>query len=613
MKKALVIALMFVLGLGFAAFATGVLSGDWDTDISLYPAASEFSGFIKSFTSEVNIDLTVGGFVFGMESTFGLAGLTGMDFNVDGALGAFTLDFDIDFAPMILTETSTVYTGLALVDACGGTTLKGMTWTKKTVTDTYNAGFDDMKAEVSVSIAGVNLGSVFFLEGVDSESEETVSGIWFAATPSYTTFAQPEQQSGSYTVADPTKIGAGWKFSGSGSFGTATLTGLAYFNLSEYSYNAYMGSYAITYVKDTFKKSGVYSVFCDDCIMRFTRAEVILEDVSFACTSFSAGVAFDCCGFVDAKFLVEDIGLGCCWDLNFDLLLTFSDTSKDISIEPEITLANACFTLDAAVTYAHSEASQFEITGVDIRGLTLSYNWNGVTLTADTSWDLTNHPILTSYYYGSTIYGPDSIYVWQPDTDATVATTTYNEVTDVCTITAATPAVNMSTGAGQWEMTSFACEYAQAWESLKIAVDGDSCCGGLFDVSAAIYFGDVYSLDDLDGTYYFDSDFDGSYTDEVAGTGFLVVYGTQDTDDIPSVLPWTADCNCCPCDDCAKEVDEMEWDADYVAKTSNRLFDWIETDVDVMFALGSNLEFTLGLDVNLWGWEDFTFGFEFTF
>jgi len=614
MKKVFVIAITMILGLGLFAFAQGTVSGDWDTEFSIYPSAGAFEDFVAGLTSKLEVDYTMGGWVFAMKSTFKVAGLTGMDFEADGTLGAFTLDLDVDFDPHVLATTATSYTSLTYVEACSSSFAGlGVSWTKKTVANTYTAAFDDLKAAASLSIGGVELGTVFFLEGKDSEYAETKTGLWIAATPAYTstTTSHPDvTQTGSLTVADTTNVGSGFKLSASGDLGGASVTGLLYLNLSEYSYNDYNAGYVPIYVKDTFKKSGVYSVVCDDCIPRFTGAEIILEDVSFACASVSTGVAFDCCGFENVKFLVEDIGLG--WDVDFDLLLTFTPKTKGITIEPDITLSNACFTIDAAVHYTHTEATAFQISGIDIRGLSLEYSFDGITFVSDTSWDLANHPILGGYYYSGTIYSPTKIYVWQPDTDATEATTTYVAATDTCTIDSATPAVDMTTGEGYWELTSFACEQAKAWEKFSIDVDGDSCCGGAFDFSVDFYFGDVTYLSDLDGTYYFDANYDGTYA-ETAGVEYLVIYGTQDPTDVPSVTGWTSGCNCCPCDDCAMEVDEVEWDADYTAKTANRLFDWIETDIDVSIGIGSNLTLTLGVDVNLWGWEDLTVGFDLTF
>jgi len=626
MKKALVVTFVLVLGLGFAAFADGALSGVWDTDVSLYPAASVFGDFIKSFTSKVDVDYTIGGFTFGMESTFGVLGLTGVDFDADGTLGAFTFGFDIDFSPMILTKELTSITtaaGGAIASTllystvtCATQTYSAISWSSftKTVSKTYVAGFDDLTADVSVSIAGVNLGGLLFLEGKDSEASIEYT-TWYATT--FPSAAVNVVQSGTVTVADPTAQGAGYKLTGSGTFNGATLTGRGYFNLSERSYNTNMAIYGYsTYVADTFKKAGVYSLTCDDCISRFTSAELILEDVSFACTEISAGVYFNCCGFSSVKFLLEDIGLGCCWDLGFDLLITFTDTSKSLKIDPQITFANACFTIEAGILLndtlvSSTSETDLRITGVDIYALGLTYTWNGITFTSWTSFDIATHPILSSAYYGGIVSGPSKISLWQPDLDKVTATFTYDEENDTCTVSGVSGAIS-TTGLGYYELTSIACEQAKAWEMFKIEVDGDSCCGGAFDISAAFYFGDLEYLSDLDGWYYVDLNGDGDYADT---NEYFKFYGDAAApDSVDTITSWSAGCNCCPCDDCSQEVNAIDWDENWTAvSNTNRLFDWLETDVDVVIGVGSAFDITFGLDVTNWGWEDFTFGFAFTF
>ena len=609
MKKALVIALMFVLGLGFAAFATGTFSGTWDTDISLYPAASEFGNFIKSFTTEVDVDYTVGGFVFGMESTFGLVGFTGMDFDVDGTLGAFTVEMDIDFDPDVLKIKKFDVYGWKLVSACG---LVGVGWEQVVNSNTYTAGFDDMWATVSVNIAGVSFATTFGMEGIANEYAETVHTFWMAATPVYTDVTTDHTdvvQTGSYVNVDTTKVGTGWKFSASGSFGGATLTGLAYFNLSEASTYADNSGYADVYLADYFTKSGTFSLVCPDCIVRFSSFELLLEGVSFACTTFKALAIFDCCGFSDVKFLVEDIGLGCCWDLGFDLMITFTDKTKSIEIKPDITFANACFTFDTVVTMG---GTGIEITGVEIRGLALEYSWNGITFTAEESFNLTKNPILGSYNYGY-ISSPHKIVVWEPDRDMTIVTYVYDETAGTCVASVDQFAIDISTGEGYWELKYLACERAYVWEHFGIDVDGDSCCGGAFDISADFYFGDVKELTILGGSYWQNETSSDSWGTE------LVIYGDGGT--VPARTEWTdpvGACDahdCCACVDgsCSYAVDTIDWDPTYDDKTADRLFDWVETNVDVAFAIGSNFELTFGLDVSLWGWEDFTAGFNFTF
>lgn len=630
MKKALVMTFVLVLGLGLTVFAAGEFTGKWDAKVSLWPAASEFSDFVKSLTSGVDVDFTIAGFTFGMESTFGLAGMTGMDFDIDGVLGAFTVSADIDFSPMVLTSYAVHPVTLVYFDEPKYECNQSPSWLVKNEIDNsvYTAAFDDLTAEVSVSIAGVNLGALGYLKG-DAGTTSVTYGTWyFEGKPGYISWNEQGVnpnlgvQSDSKTVTVADCYGSGWRLSMSGSFGGATLTGRAYFNIEDYwgslygLYSTYSLYPCCATFADMFVESGDWAIVCCDCIARFTELDIIVEDVSFGCATFSGMVTFDCCGFGDVVFLVEDIGLGCCWDLGFDLLITFDETTKSLDICPDITLANTCFTIEACVlTSDPLDETKFEITGIDIYGLTFEWALNGVTFKSVTSFDLGKKPILGSAAYGGRISSPDKIYVWQPDTTLTEATFSYDHDADTCTVSDIKYPINTTDGSGLYELTSFSCERAYPWESFVIDVDGDSCCGGAFDISAAFYFGDVKKLTDLDGWYVYDLRTATGAAN--ASYGKFLFYGDDTTfpsDLLGTISAWSgAGCDCCPCDDCSFGLDSVIWDAEYTAKAANRLFDWLRTDLDVKLGVGSGFVLTFGADVSLWGWDDLTAGFEFTF
>jgi len=642
MKKALVMTFVLVLGLGLAVSAADGFAGKWNAKVSLWPAASEFIDFVKSLKTEVDVDFTIAGFTFGMESTFGLAGMTGMDFDIDGVIGAFTVSADIDFSPMVLTSYAVHPVTLVYFDEPKYECDQSPSWLVKNEIDNsaYTAAFDDLTAEVSVSIAGVSFDALGYLKG-DAGTTTVTYGRWhFEGRPGY---ISPDSQSvdpnlgvqsGSKTVTVADCYGSGFRLSMSGSFGGATLTGRAYFNIEDYwgslynYYSAYSLYPCCATFADMFVESGDWAIVCCDCIARFTELDIIVEDVAFGCATFSGMATFDCCGFGDIVFLVEDIGLGCCWDLGFDLLITFDETTKSLDICPDITLANTCFTIEACVVTAPASPDEtgFEITGIDIYGLTFEWALNGVTFKSVTSFDLGKKPILGSAAYGGRISSPDKIYVWQPDTTLTEAEFNYvHDGDDTCTLVAdlvvypinvdSTDAV--TDGAGFYELTSFSCERAYAWESFSIVVDGDACCGGAFDITAAFYFGDVKYLTDLDGWYVYDLRTASGAAN--ASYGKYLFYGDDAWADLtaallPSISAWSgSSCDCCPCDDCSFGLDAVIWDAVYAAKDANRLFDWLRTDLDVKLGVGSGFVLTFGADVSLWGWDDLTVGFEFIF
>lgn len=107
MKKALVLSLAVVLGLGVASFAQGVLSGSWDSTITIDPQLSLFTGF----DSTIAIEYAISGWTFSSETVVDLHGWVGQQFGFDGALGAFTMGGVVDFTPMPAAFNYALVTG----------------------------------------------------------------------------------------------------------------------------------------------------------------------------------------------------------------------------------------------------------------------------------------------------------------------------------------------------------------------------------------------------------------------------------------------------------------------------------------------------------------------
>jgi len=97
MKRALVLSLIFAVGLGFAGFAQ-TLSGTWDTDIILDLTATAWPAGV-TINSTITVDYTVGDWTFGSTTTIANGNWTVQDFDFDGVLGAFTIGGDLSFAP----------------------------------------------------------------------------------------------------------------------------------------------------------------------------------------------------------------------------------------------------------------------------------------------------------------------------------------------------------------------------------------------------------------------------------------------------------------------------------------------------------------------------------
>jgi len=106
MKKALVLTLAFALGLGIAAFAAP-LSGSWATDITLTLSSGNLTiAADADFSSALEVDYVVGGWTFGSDTGFDLAGWHTQKFTAVGVLGAFSFDSTLKFSPVDVAFSS---------------------------------------------------------------------------------------------------------------------------------------------------------------------------------------------------------------------------------------------------------------------------------------------------------------------------------------------------------------------------------------------------------------------------------------------------------------------------------------------------------------------------
>jgi hypothetical protein len=105
MKKALVLSLAAVLGLGFASFAQ-TLNGSWDTSIIIDP-----SPVAITIESTLTVTYTVSGWSFTSTTSVDGTGWTQQDFDVTGSLGAFSIGSSLVFDPVAVAFDSWEVTG----------------------------------------------------------------------------------------------------------------------------------------------------------------------------------------------------------------------------------------------------------------------------------------------------------------------------------------------------------------------------------------------------------------------------------------------------------------------------------------------------------------------
>jgi hypothetical protein len=150
MKKALVLSLAAVLGLGFASFAQ-TLSGSWDTSIIIDPAVPTVT-----IESELVVTYAVSGWSFTSTTAVDGTGWTDQAFEVVGALGAFSIGSSLVFDPVLVAFDSwEVTTGLSLA----GVAIDG--------TFTLEPGVTTLVLEANGTAGSVNVGVDLTLGGVD--------------------------------------------------------------------------------------------------------------------------------------------------------------------------------------------------------------------------------------------------------------------------------------------------------------------------------------------------------------------------------------------------------------------------------------------------------------
>jgi len=160
MKKALVLSLAVVLGLGVASFAQ-TLSGSWDTTITIVPSPVSLA-----LDSELIVTYTVSGWSFTSDTVLDETGWLEQSFSVDGALGAFAIGSDFVFDPATVAFHSWEVTG--------GLSLAGVTFDATfdltpgvTTLELVGAGTaGNVDVEVDITF-GDGLGCNFNFAGVD--------------------------------------------------------------------------------------------------------------------------------------------------------------------------------------------------------------------------------------------------------------------------------------------------------------------------------------------------------------------------------------------------------------------------------------------------------------
>jgi len=569
LKKALVLAVVLVLGLGAWAFAAAPFSGTWKTTIGIDVSAASFADFFTKFDSSLSVDYTVGSWVFGSKSTFGLTGYSAQSFTAAGTIGAFSFSSTMAFSPMVVTVwTYPTLSGITTQTDSDLATACTTDWIP--TAKTFAPKFLTWEVTGSVSIAGVTIEGLFFLD--QSNVNVTKEDYLFLAN---------------YTQTDTVSCasaynGSGWRFKVSGQAAGMTITSFTYFNLSEYTISEYNAAYGLLNCP-TIGMSGLYEIADCTCDVGFTREYITVEGFGFGCATIDFALDVTCSGFGSLTALVQNVVIGGWLDLDFSI--TFATASKTFASCISFSgMSTDCFTVEVGFATGNTITGN-TIDSLVIHGVGLTYTWNGLTFSSYT--ELTAYSALfSSGTAWSYIYGNEKAGFLVPYFGYDVCA----ECTDCCDDAAAEC---WAIGDGAYELKCVALERIKLWEKFQLKYASDACCGGAFSLTIDTYFGDHEVLD-----YYAYL----VYTHGTTAVGTPVyLYGSA-----PSTSPFSAL-------SATKTCDYVSVKSAYKSGTMATLFDWAKSAVKVSFGLGSNFTIDLGASIDAFGWESLDFGFTATF
>ena len=592
-KKGLVLAVVLVLGLGTWAFAVAPFSGSWKTTIGIDVSAGSFGDFFTKFNSSLSIDYTIDSWVFGSKSTFGLTGYSAQSFTAAGTIGAFSFSSTMAFAPMLVSEWT--YPNLTTVLDAGNATLvcfetqtcphlSTLCALWKKAPTAYEPAFLTWEVTGSVSIAGVTLEGLFFLD--QSNIDVTTIGALFEyGMPVGADISLYCQTNAAYMTCASSYNGSGWRFKVSGVAAGMTITSYTYFNLYEYTISEYNSIYGLLNCP-SIGMSGLYEIDDCSCDVSFTREYITIEGFGFGCATIDFALDITCDGFSSLTALVQDVMIGGWLDLDFSI--TFETDSKSFaSCFSFAGMTADCFIVEVGFASGNT-ITDTEIDSLVLHGVGLSYTWNGVSFASYT--ELTAYSALFSKSTAwSYLYGPAKMGFLVPFVGYEECGVCYG-----CCIED-TDAVCYDLDDELYELKCVAEERLKLWEKFQLKYASDACCGGAFSLTLDTYFGDDEVLEYVAQAVY---------DDQALVPVVTTLYGT-----IPSTITPATDWALSS----AKTCDYVSLKYGYTAGDLTTLFNWAKSAVAVSFGLGSNFMINIGAAIDAFGWESLDFGFTATF
>ena len=501
--------------------------------------------------------------------------------------------------------------------------------------DTFETGpaFDSWQVSGSVSIAGIDFEGLFFLQGagVDSATVKPYAfyysgDVGTTQTPVYVADLadSPTKISSDYAsllgnpdlkdavlygfTGTPTTAGSGWRFKVAGTAGDISITSYTYFNLDEPMATAACGACGYSLAK---KGSG-FTIANPGCDATFTEEYLTIEGLSIGCATADIALDITCAGFNYVTFLLQDLDLGfCCSGITIDTKLTFTTSTKTFELTPCITMKDTCLTFEVGLDYSGNE-----IGGLNIYGVSFEQSWNGFTFTSKTALDTSN-----SCLFGKTgmkVKDARNQYLVMVPVTGLYFKVIEEDCPNTCEEAHIPSVVKVKDSATEYHYEGyftpwcFDTEYYQVWESFGFKVEGDSCCGGSYTLTATTYFGDKYTLKGAAWHYVFDSaDW---YVDEGQSFKWLnpgeTFTGLATADDAAKLLDLAAEQFADPT---VTYVEGLSKKAYYRLEDSDTLFQWVKSSFDVSLGVGSAWTLDASAAISVYGWDNVTFGIGFEF
>ncbi len=283
---------------------------------------------------------------------------------------------------------------------------------------------------------------------------------------------------GLFSIAqDGGDVGVGWAFGGIGEAGPATFGVEVDFGAGGGLYFAklygVMGAYGPSdgwtpctgpsryYYTNAGLFIGEYT-----CTQGFTGADIFVS-WPFTCLDVTAFLSFSCdVGFSSLTFLFENVDLGIGW-INIDSMsIEFQTGSKSICADFDLTFGDAvCVTPYLELVQDVTAGGAYLFDGIELNALMLNYNYNGVTFKAgeifDNRWERESGWINTYTMCDSMEYSWYFSYTGDITRYTCSAFRLYDEVAE---------------------------EYIYPNEFFGLSIDGDSCCGGAYNVDIYNFF-----------------------------------------------------------------------------------------------------------------------------